>query len=135
MAMDDSQCYPEVTGIVPENFTLDNTSYFYQDCSWRSSDVVDSMIRCLRRVELLNTSADVAQCAQFCGSFRDALPSIYGAFSCLSLLCCLGVFLTYYIFPRLRQSGYSSKVFLRRSVSYELVIVSKYHYHARKVLA
>ena len=125
MVVDGTQCSPNVTYIKHDNFTLDNTTYFYQSCSWRSSEVIESMISCLRRVELYsNTDADVAQCAPFCRSFRDALPHIYGAFSCLSLLCCLGVFMTYYIFPRLQQSGYSSKVFLRR-YSMLHVIVSK----------
>ena len=98
---------------VPDNFTLDNTKYFYQDCSWNVSDVVETMIECLNRTNS-NNIVDVAQCAQFCRSFPHALPHIYGAFSCLSLLCCLGVFITYYIFPRMQQSGYSSRVFLYR---------------------
>ena len=123
--MGDPQCSPNVTYIKPDNFTLENTIYFYQSCSWSSSEVVELMIKCLRRVELYsNTGADVAQCAPFCRSFRDVLPHIYGTVSCLSLLCCLGVFMTYYIFPRLQQSGYSSKVFLRR-YSILHVIVNK----------
>ncbi len=115
MAMDGDECYPNVTDM-DIDFTLDNTHYVYQGCCWKRSDVVQAMIRCLHRVELVNsnTSANVTQCAQFCGSFPHILPHVYGAFSCVSLLCCLGVFITYYTFPRLQQSGYSSKVFLRR---------------------
>lgn len=48
----------------------------------------------------------------FCQSFHDHIPSVYLSFSCLSAFCCLWVFATYYLFPRL--SGYSSKVFIYR---------------------
>lgn len=100
--------------VTDTNFTLGNTKYFYQDCSWNVSNVVDKMIDCLNLVDNCGNNVDVAQCAQFCRLFPRALPHIYGAFSCLSLLCCLGVFITYYIFPRMQQSGYSSRVFLYR---------------------
>ena len=124
MAMDGPECSPNFTDIVP-NFTLDDTDYFYQNCSWKRSDAVKAMIDCLNRADQVNSNtsaADIAQCAQFCGSFRDVLPHVYGAFSCVSLLCCLGVFITYYTFPRLQQSGYSSKVFLRRYIIHYLYI-------------
>jgi hypothetical protein len=108
-AMDGTECCPDVTNVIVD-FTLDGTDYFYQSCSWKRSEVVNTMVDCLHRTEQDNST----QCAQFCGSFRDILPHVYGTFSCVSLLCCLGVFITYYTFPRLQQSGYSSKVFLRR---------------------
>lgn len=129
MAVYVNQCSPDLTDVtcdkhnrLCDKFMLDNTTYFYQDCVWTLREAVRSMIECLHRIELLKTRPNVTvpQCAQFCVSFSDALPAIYGAFSCLSLLCCLGVFITYFIFPRLRQSGYSSKVFIRRySANYE----------------
>lgn len=112
-----TQCSRDLdSNTTDDKFMLNSTTYFYQGCVWKRSDAVSLMIECLHRIELLDTSANVTvpQCAQFCGSFRDALPAIYGAFSCLSLLCCLGVFITYFVFPRLQQSGYSSKVFLYR---------------------
>ena len=112
------------------DFMLDKTDYFYQGCSWSRSDVIKTMIDCLNRSDQLNSNPgeNITQCAQFCRSFRDTLPHVYGAFSCVSLLCCLGVFVTYYTFPRLQQSGYSSKVFIRRYIHYLYIfgtVVSK----------
>ncbi len=49
----------------------------------------------------------------FCQSFHDVIPRIYLGFSCLSAFCCLWVFATYFLYPRL--GGYSSKVFIYRS--------------------
>ena len=53
------------------------------------------------------------ECSPFCSGFPQLVPTIFLAFSCLSAFCCIWVFVTYLIFPRL--SGYSSKVFLYRS--------------------
>ena len=57
-----------------------------------------------------NCTTDV----QFCDDFKRILPYIYMAFSCFSALCCVVVFITYFGLPRLRRTGYSSKVFLNR---------------------
>ena len=56
-----------------------------------------------------------SNCSQFCREF-SALPYIYQGVSVVSAVCCCLVFLTYWCLPRLRQTGYSSKVFLNRSV-------------------
>ena len=53
------------------------------------------------------------ECSPFCSGFPRLVPTIFLAFSCFSAFCCVWVFVTYLIFPRL--SGYSSKVFLYRS--------------------
>lgn len=53
-------------------------------------------------------------CRQFCRDFKDVLPFTYMSFSFVSALCCLIVFGTYFAMPRLRRTGYSSKVFLNR---------------------
>lgn len=91
-------------------FMLDNHTYFYQPCVGNSSTAVGYMVDCINRIESTNET----QCAQFCETFPRVLPATYVGISCLSALCCLGVFATYFSFPRLRQSGYSSKVFLYR---------------------
>ena len=97
------------------NFTFKvlNVTYFYQSCMGRDADAVGLVADCIRRIQ---TPENEPQCAQFCEDFQRLLPRVYAAISCVSLICCLGVFVTYFSFPRLRQSGYSSKVFLYRSV-------------------
>ena len=99
----------------PNTYVVQKTRYFYQPC------VADSNTRYNRVVECLACSRNANQpealrCSQFCDKFESVLPPIYGSISGLSALCCVGVFLTYFSLPRLRQSGYSSKVFLYRSV-------------------
>ena len=51
---------------------------------------------------------------QFCKEFRDIIPYTYMGFSILSSTCCMLVFITYLSMSRLRQTGYSSKIFLNR---------------------
>ena len=102
------------TDSVNDTFGLDGKRYFYHTCTWSIDCVVNLTSDCLNRT--VSASSSEIQCAPFCVTFRDALPAIYGVVSCLSLLSCLGVFTTYYVFPRLRQSGYSSKVFLFRYI-------------------
>lgn len=53
-------------------------------------------------------------CTQFCSTFDAVLPYTYLGVSVVSAICCMLVFLTYLCMPRLRQTGYSSKVFLNR---------------------
>ena len=60
-----------------------------------------------------SNSSTHEECSPFCSGFPQLVPTIFLAFSCLSAFCCIWVFVTYLIFPRL--SGYSSKVFLYRS--------------------
>lgn len=50
----------------------------------------------------------------FCSDF-SIVQRLYLAFSVLSALSCLLVFLTYILLPRLRHGGYSSRVFIYRS--------------------
>ena len=61
-------------------------------------------------VSLIQTSKEGVD--PFCSSFHDTIPAIYLGISLLSAFCCVWVFATYFLFPRL--SGYSSKVFLYR---------------------
>ena len=49
---------------------------------------------------------------QFCTDFSGTIPYVFLGISCLSAVCCLCVFATYRLFPRL--GGYSSKVFIYR---------------------
>ena len=92
-------------------YTVRNTTYFYQSCV-EERDAIGLVVECIRRIG--ENAPHEPQCAQFCDDFPRVLPWIYLGISCLSLICCLGVFVTYFSFPRLRQSGYSSKVFLYR---------------------
>lgn len=66
---------------------------------------------CTSRGDDINSSV---RCSQFCEDFPSKIPYVYLGFSVLSAVCCILVFLTYFCMPRLRQSGYSSKVFLNR---------------------
>lgn len=54
------------------------------------------------------------QCSLFCDEFPCVIPFVYFGCSILSALCCCLVLTTYFCMPRLRQTGYSSKVFLNR---------------------
>lgn len=103
-------------------YTVRNTTYIYRSCV-EESDAVELVVECIGRIK--NAQHEL-QCAQFCDKFPGVLPWVYFGISCLSLLCCLGVFVTYFSFPRLRHSGYSSKVFLYRYVGLfvPLVIIS-----------
>ena len=93
------------------NYSLNGTLYFHQPCvsSTRQSYLNIKSCKAIER----NHNFSV-QCSQFCGCFREYLPHVYASVSAISALCCLGVFLTYVIFPRLRRAGYSSKIFLYR---------------------
>lgn len=91
-------------------YIVRNTTYFHQSCV-EERDAVGLVAECIRRIQ---SAPNEPQCAQFCDEFPRVLPWVYFGISCLSLICCLGVFVTYFSFPRLRQSGYSSKVFLYR---------------------
>ena len=92
-------------------YVVNKTHYFYQPCvtligSSERYNLVKDCLTCNR--------SEALRCSQFCDKFESVLPPIYGSISGLSALCCLGVFLTYFALPRLRRSGYSSKVFLYR---------------------
>lgn len=58
---------------------------------------------------------------QFCTDF-SAIPNVFLGISCLSAVCCLIVFATYHLFPRL--GGYSSKIFIYRTSIDLLIAVS-----------
>ena len=100
-------------------YVVDETCYFYQPCvnnltaEFAEGELLDRVRECL---DYNNYSRNHSRCFQFCDGFERILPPIYGSISCLSALCCFGVFLTYFGLPRLRISGYSSKVFLYRCV-------------------
>ena len=96
-------------------YIVEETRYFYQPCvNNLSAEYVEGELLDLVR-ECLDCN-NHSRCFQFCDGFERILPPIYGSISCLSALCCFGVFLTYFGLPRLRISGYSSKVFLYRCV-------------------
>lgn len=60
---------------------------------------------------------------QFCKEFRDIIPYTYMGFSILSSTCCMLVFITYLSMSRLRQTGYSSKIFLNRTIMDFLIAI------------
>lgn len=93
-------------------FTIGKVGYFYQPCVGNDNDAAKNVRNCHNCY--LNYSNRTVGCFQFCENFETVLPPIYFSLSCLSALCCLGVFVTYFSLPRLRRSGYSSKVFLYR---------------------
>ena len=92
-------------------YKIDSTLYVHQPCVLSSNQSYNNIKSCHSCERLTNRSV---RCAQFCERFGQVLPPVYASISSLSALCCLGVVLTYIIFPRLRQTGYSSKVFLYR---------------------
>ena len=103
---------------------VNETRYFYQPCvehSFVEGELLDRVRECQDCVNVSNHS----RCFQFCKDFEQILPPLYGSISGLSALCCFGVFLTYFGLPRLRMSGYSSKVFLYRYVG--KINVLQYH--------
>lgn len=81
-------------------------------CIWNHTAAIE-----VAREVAKNCSREVDYCTQFCHSFRDVLPFTYLGISLVSAVCCVLVFFTYLCMPRLRQTGYSSKVFLNRCVS------------------
>ena len=85
--------------------------YFYQPCVVSDEEVINIARNCRH---CFTNSNKTLSCAQFCDKFEAILPPIYLSVSLLSAICCLGVFVTYFTFPRLQRSGYSSKVFLYR---------------------
>ena len=109
MAGNVSNCPRNIT-VSDHVYVVRDTTFFYHSC-FSDQNVIYRVADCVTRIE---TEQNEPQCAQFCEEFSQVLPSVYFAISFLSLLCCLGVFATYFSFPRLRQSGYSSKVFLYR---------------------
>lgn len=90
----------------------------YNQCPFSNSC---SVFECTNDESIYNISSKCnnvteecsAECSPFCSKFASTLPKVFLGFSCLSAFCCIWVFVTYFIFPRL--SGYSSKVFLFRS--------------------
>ena len=98
-----------------DNLTLysigTEVEYFYQPCVFSDEEASDTARSCRH---CFTNSNRTLSCAQFCDKFGTVLPYVYFSVSLLSALCCLGVFVTYFSFPRLRRSGYSSKVFLYR---------------------
>ena len=76
-------------------------------------DCVSNYNKAVNLSSCCNSTWGADNCSQFCNKFRH-LPQLYLGVSVLSALCCLLVFLTYLCLPRLRQTGYSSKVFLNR---------------------
>lgn len=99
----------------PTTHVVQNTHYFYQPCVTDLGERYNHIYECLACNRNGNQS-ETLRCSQFCDRFESVLPPIYGGISGLSALCCVGVFLTYFGLPRLRRSGYSSKVFLYRCV-------------------
>ena len=95
------------------NYTIKDQTFFYQSCVSDYKTAAEVVNNC---TILKNTSGDSDQCVQFCNRFPEYIPNIYLGVSCLSAFCCMWVFVTYFALPRLRQSGYSSKVFLYRLV-------------------
>ncbi len=81
------------------------------DCVDNYTDAVN-LSNCCSFVKNCNGVGN-CNCSQFCKEFTS-LPFIYLGVSVVSALCCSLVFLTYLCLPRLRQTGYSSKVFLNR---------------------
>ena len=73
----------------------------FPDCVWNYTAAMD----------LANNNTTSRQ---FCKQFKDILPYTYMGFSILSSTCCILVFVTYISMSRLRQTGYSSKIFLNR---------------------
>ena len=112
VAMEGDVCSRDFN-VSDKTYTVRNITFFYDSC-FSDRDVIERVADCVVRIETLENEP---QCAQFCYEFSTVLPPIYVAISCLSLVCCLGVFATYFSFPRLRQSGYSSRVFLYRYAS------------------
>ena len=98
-------------GCAGRNYSIDGVSYFHQPCVSSNNQSYQNILHC-KGIE--NASNYSMQCSQFCDCFREYVPHVYSSVSAVSALCCLGVFLTYTIFPRLRRSGYSSKIFLYR---------------------
>ena len=92
-------------------YLIGNTTYFYKPCVDSRNVSSVNVHACYQCRGLSNRTV---QCAQFCEEFRTILPYVYLVVSCLSALCSLGVFGTYLVLPRLRKTGYSSKVFLYR---------------------
>ena len=95
-------------------YNIGNTKYFYLPCVSNRNESYQLIKHCFNCNSSTNSTL---LCAQFCDKFEEILPLIYLYFSCLSAVCCLGVFATYLLLPRLRQSGYSSKVFLHRYIT------------------
>lgn len=86
--------------------------YFYQPCVGSDEEATLTVRNCKDCYG--NYSNQSLACFQFCDKFESVLPLVYFSLSLVSAICCLGVFATYFTFPRLRRSGYSSKVFLYR---------------------
>ena len=102
-------CKYDEFGVNTISYVVKEYRYFYQPCVGKG-DLIARVRECL----VCNRVSNQSRCFQFCDTFESVLPPIYGGISSLSALCCMGVFLTYLGLPRLRRSGYSSKVFLYR---------------------
>ena len=100
-----------------KTYVVQNVYYFYQPCVTDLGERYNHINECLVCNRNLSNQPETLRCSQFCDKFESVLPPIYGSISALSVLCCVGVFLTYFGLPRLRRSGYSSKVFLYSRVS------------------
>ena len=74
-----------------------------------------SSISCFRNYNnTVNETCEGGASDCFCSEFEKYIPSVYLSFSAVSAVCCCGVFITYFCFPKFKQTGTSSKVFLYR---------------------
>lgn len=74
----------------------------------------DDSVPCVPfKYNVLQNASLYEDCPQFCNDF-ETVEHVYLAFSLLSGLSCLIVFLTYLVLPRLRHGGHSSIVFIYR---------------------
>ena len=106
-------CAPDNVSDLPvPTYPIGKTHYFYQPCVGSRDEAAQTVKNCWNCYT--NYSNQTLACFQFCDKFEAILPPVYFSLSVISALCCLGVFATYFTFPRLRRSGYSSKVFLYR---------------------
>ena len=107
-------CKPdEIDELVKNGYSVGTeVHYFYQPCVGSDNDAALTVRNCVACYR--DYSNRTLSCAQFCDKFESVLPWVYFTVSLVSMICCLGVFVTYCSFPRLRRSGYSSKVFLYR---------------------
>ena len=107
-------CRPDtIDNLTNKSFSVGTkVGYFYQPCVGSDDEVAEMVGNCYKCYE--KYSNETLSCTQFCDKFPAVLPPIYFGVSFLSAICCLGVVATYFCFPRLRRSGYSSKVFLYR---------------------
>ena len=97
-------------------------------CTWNYTEAMERAKSLSETANCTKMNKGEFRTTQFCTTFGDVLPYTYLGISVVSAVCCLLVFLTYFCMPRLRQTGYSSKIFLNRCVSIMMVQIFSWRY-------